>query len=61
VPTKATVEKLYDDMDFERAIQCYLWGIPIVGMEEFKQAGQENAGAKSGDIVVFDDYRSKVP
>jgi hypothetical protein len=26
VPTKATVEKLYDEMDFERAVQCYLWG-----------------------------------
>jgi hypothetical protein len=59
VPTKATVQKLYDDMDFQRAIQCYLWGIPIVGMEEFKQAEQENAGARSGDIVIYDDYRSK--
>ena len=59
VPTKATVEKLYDNVDFERAVQCYLWGIPIVGMEQFKQAEQHNAGAKSGDIVVYDDYRSK--
>jgi hypothetical protein len=59
VPTKATVDKLYDEMDFERAVQCYLWGIPMVALEELKQAEQQNAGAKSGDIVVYDDYRSK--
>jgi hypothetical protein len=59
LPTKATLSKLYDEMDFQRAVQCYLWGIPIVAMEEFKQAEQQNAGAKSGDIVVYDDYRSK--
>ena len=59
VPTKATVEKLYDDMDFQRAVQCYLWAIPVVAMEEMRQAEQQNAGAKSDDIVVYDDYRGK--
>lgn len=33
-PSKETVQKLYDDMDFQRACQAYLWGIPAVGMHE---------------------------
>lgn len=59
VPTKTSVEELYDEMDFQRAVQCYLWAIPMVALEEFKQAEHQNAGSKSGDIVVYDDYRSK--
>jgi hypothetical protein len=52
VPTPRTVEKLYDEMDFQRAVLCYLWATPIVGMEGVKQALADNAGAKSGDVVV---------
>jgi hypothetical protein len=28
-PTKETVEKLYDERDFQRACQAYLWALPI--------------------------------
>ena len=34
-PTDATVEKLYDEMDFQRAVQAYLWGLPMVEMAEW--------------------------
>src|SRR5262249_7346698 len=27
-PRKETVEKLYDERDFQRACQAYLWGLP---------------------------------
>lgn len=57
VPTPRTVEKLYDEMDFQRAVLCYLWATPIVGMEGVKQALADNAGAKSGDVVVAEGYR----
>ena len=30
-PSKETTQKLYDEMDFQRASQAYLWGIPAVG------------------------------
>jgi hypothetical protein len=29
-PTDATVEKLYDERDFQRACQAYLWSLPAV-------------------------------
>lgn len=30
VPTQETVTKLYDEMDFQRACQLYLWALPAV-------------------------------
>ena len=29
-PTDKTVKKLYDEIDFQRACQLYLWGLPLV-------------------------------
>jgi len=33
-PTKETVEKLYDERDFQRACQAYLWSIPAVSFAQ---------------------------
>ena len=27
-PTDETVQKLYDELDFQRAVQAYLWAMP---------------------------------
>jgi hypothetical protein len=51
-PTKETVEKLYDERDFQRACQLYLWSLPAVSFAEW-QHGQESIGAKSGDVGQF--------
>ena len=29
-PTDETVKKLYDEMDFQRAVQAYIWSVPLV-------------------------------
>src|SRR6187431_3169178 len=29
-PTDAAIEKLYDERDFQRACQAYLWAVPAV-------------------------------
>ena len=59
VPTQRTTTKLYDEMDFQRAVQSYLWGLPIVGVEQNRQGLVHDTGAKSGDLALYDDYRSK--
>ncbi|RVH11954.1 twin-arginine translocation signal domain-containing protein, partial [Sinorhizobium meliloti] len=51
IPTPDTVEKLYDTMDFQRAVQGYLWAVPIVGMEGARRMLVDNAEARSGDLV----------
>src|SRR5690242_12617611 len=58
-PTKKTVEKLYDERDFQRACQLYLWSIPAVSFAEW-QHGQESLGANSGDIGQFLSYDDRL-
>jgi hypothetical protein len=58
-PSEATITRLYDERDFQRATQAYLWAIPIVGMANWQKAHEEIFGAKSGDVVIYDDFVSK--
>ena len=43
-PTNPTVERLYDEMDFQRACQLYLWALPIVGVARWRQAVERSRG-----------------
>src|SRR6187549_766674 len=54
-PTKETVQKLYDERDFQRACQLYLWSLPAVSFAEW-QRGQASMGAGNGDIGAFLSY-----
>ena len=58
-PSDATITKLYDERDFQRATQAYLWALPIVGMANWQKAHEEIFGAKSGDVIIYDDFVSK--
>jgi hypothetical protein len=40
-PSKASVEKLFDEMDFQRATQAYIWALPIVAFNEWKLAHEK--------------------
>ena len=33
-PTDATVAKVFDDIDFQRACQAYLWALPLMAMQQ---------------------------
>lgn len=59
-PTDETVAKLYDEIDFQRASQAYLWSLPIVSFAEWQKAHEETFGAKSGDVAVYDNYLAKL-
>ena len=58
-PSDATITRLYDERDFQRATQAYLWALPIVGMANWQKAHEELFGAKSGDVVIYNDFVSK--
>ena len=49
-PTDATVEKLFNEMDFQRATQAYIWSIPIVSMAH--RSGQ--AAGRQGEKLDSD-------
>ena len=50
-PTKETIEKLYDERDFQRACQAYLWALPIGSAGEMERVIMQAPGASYGDIL----------
>jgi hypothetical protein len=58
-PTEATAQKLYDDIDFQRACQAYLWALPAVGFRGLHLAQLNTFGANDGDIVLYKDLQDK--
>jgi hypothetical protein len=59
VPTQETVTNLYDQMDFQRACQLYLWALPIVGFEQLRVVSEATTGAlPNRDVGVYQGYRN---
>ena len=59
-PSQKTVAKLYDEMDFQRACQAYIWGIPAVGMAEWRLAHRDIFKAKNGEMLSYLDFKEKL-
>ena len=58
VPTQETVAKLYDELDFQRACQAYLWALPAVSLAQTIANGTFAAGSRPGDVVILEGYRN---
>jgi hypothetical protein len=58
-PTKSTAEKLYDEMDFQRATQAFIWALPAIGFQALHVAQRNSFGAKDGDVTLFQDLKDK--
>jgi len=52
-PTQETVDKLYDELDFQRAVQAYLWALPMASYGAMADAHKE-LGADSHTVIVAD-------
>jgi hypothetical protein len=59
-PTDATVKKLYDEMDFQRASQAYMWSIPLVGFVYWQIHQNEVFGAKNGQLLYVNTYDERL-
>jgi hypothetical protein len=53
VPTLPTVKNLYDQMDFQRACQLFLWAMPLVQVGNLEVTLQGTAGAQPGDLGIY--------
>ena len=53
-PSKETVQKLFDERDFQRACQTYLWALPMVSVGEAEAVMMSVSGAAHGDIMRAD-------
>src|SRR5687767_297892 len=43
-PTAETSKKLFDEMDFQRAVQAYIWAYPVVSFESIRLAAHKDYG-----------------
>ena len=52
-PTATTVEKVFDDIDFQRACQAYLWALPLMAMQQGQSEHLTKFGAGKLDYVDY--------
>jgi len=55
-PTEETTRKLFDEMDYQRAVQAFLWGYPAVSFESIRIGSKRDLGADLNDFVIADNY-----
>jgi hypothetical protein len=60
LPAKRSVSTLFDKMDYQQAIQCYLWGLPIVAFAEWQHVHYDIFGASSNDLVFYNTYEDRL-
>lgn len=59
-PAEATVEKVRDDIDFQRACQAYLWALPLMAMKQWQGEHLARFGAGKTDYVDYITFRDKL-
>ena len=59
-PDDATVEKVYDNLDFQRGVQAFLAGMPAASMYAMGAAIRD-FGPANETVLVFENRRSRHP
>jgi hypothetical protein len=54
-PTAETAQKIYDEMDFQRAVLAYQYAETLVSFNEMNE-GFKAIGANEGDVSVFERF-----
>lgn len=60
LPSKESIPKLFDEMDFQQATQCYLWGLPIVAFAEWQYQQYKTFKATSNDLILYNSYNDRL-
>jgi hypothetical protein len=55
-PTEETARRLYDEMDYQRAVQAYLWAYPAVSFESIRLAAKPDFGADYNVLGIADNF-----
>ena len=53
-PTKETAQRLYDELDFQRAVEVYLWALPMASYGAMADA-KYKLGAGDHAVIVVDE------
>jgi hypothetical protein len=60
-PTDATVARIREEIDYQRAVQAYIHFVPAVGIMQWRNAHLGPLGGKAGDLVIYRTTEQKLP
>jgi arylsulfatase len=55
-PTEETARKLFDELDYQRAVQAYLWAYPAVSFESIRIGTKRDLGTDINDMIIADNF-----
>jgi hypothetical protein len=55
-PTGETVKKVFDEIDYQRAVQAYLWAYPAVSFQAILAANKRDLGVDLYDLIIADNF-----
>jgi hypothetical protein len=55
-PTEETTKKVFDEIDYQRAVQAYLWAYPAVSFQSILLANKRDLGADLYDVIIADNF-----
>ena len=55
-PTEETTRKVFDEIDYQRAVQAYLWAYPAVSFQSIRIANKRDLGADLNDMIIADNF-----
>ena len=59
-PTQDTAARMFDEIDYQRACQAYLWALPIMAMQQWQQEHATKFGAGNLDYVDYLTFQDKL-
>jgi hypothetical protein len=54
-PTSEATARLYDELQYQRAVQVYLWALPAMNMYSMREASEKKFGAGANVLPVWKD------
>jgi len=58
-PSQQSVKTLFDEIDFQRACQAYLWGLPMLATEAFVESFKKDLGGQWGDLIEVKTFQDR--
>ncbi len=58
--TAGDSEALYDELDYQRACQTYLWALPIVSFAQWQEQHEKVFEAGDFDLVIYNSFTDKL-
>jgi len=55
-PTEETKQKVFDEIDYQRAVQCYLWAYPAVSFQSIMVEAKRGLGAERNVMGIADNF-----